>query len=59
MNGCKIIKQQKKKVMKKKKYKIIINEEFIVEAENEDDAICDAVDSFDFGSIKPDVEEIK
>ena len=42
-----------------KKYKVIINEEFIIEAENEDDAIFNAVDSFDFGSIRPDVEEIE
>jgi hypothetical protein len=42
-----------------KKYKVIINKEFTVEAENEDDAIFEAVDCFDFGSIKPDVEEIK
>jgi hypothetical protein len=48
---------QRKKMSKK--YKVIINEEFIVEADNEDDAINDAVDSFDFRSIRCDVEEIK
>jgi hypothetical protein len=53
-----MIKSTKKKETMKK-YKIIIHEEFTVEAENEDDAIFDAVDSFDFGSIRPDVEEIE
>ena len=41
------------------KYKITIEEEFTIEAENEDDAVFQALDGFDFGNIKPYVEEIE
>ena len=41
------------------KYKITIEEEFTIEAENEDDAVFQALDGFDFGNVKPYVEEIE
>ena len=41
------------------KYKVTIEEEFTIEAENEDDAVFQALDGFDFGNVKPYVEEIE
>ena len=41
------------------KYKVVIHEEFVVEAEDETSAIWDALEGLDLGSIAPEVEEIK
>jgi hypothetical protein len=49
----------KKRRKKMPKYKITIEEEFTIEAENEDDAVFQALDGFDFGNVKPYVEEIE
>jgi hypothetical protein len=42
-----------------KKYKVTIEEEITIEAEDENDAVFQALDGFDFGNIKPYVEEIE
>jgi hypothetical protein len=42
-----------------KKYKVIINEEFTIEAEDESLAVWNVLEGLDLGSITPDIEEIK
>ena len=41
------------------KYKVTIEEEITIEAEDENDAVFQALEGFDFGNIKPYVEEIE
>ena len=41
------------------KYKVIIEEEIIIEAEDESDATFQALEGFDFGNLRPYVEEIE
>ena len=41
------------------KYKVIFEEEIIIEAEDEGDAIFQALEGFDFGNLRPYVEEIE
>ena len=41
------------------KYKVTIEEEITIEAEDENDAVFQALDGFDFGNVKPYVEEIE
>jgi hypothetical protein len=41
------------------KYKVTIEEEITIEAEDEGDAVFQALEGFDFGNLKPYVEEIE
>ena len=49
--------KQRREIMPK--YKVIIEEEITIEAEDENDAVFQALEGFDFGNIKPYVEEIE
>jgi hypothetical protein len=41
------------------KYKVTIEEEITIQAKDENDAVFQALEGFDFGNIKPYVEEIE
>ena len=41
------------------KYKVTINEEFIVNAEDEETAVWEILEGLDLGNLRPDVEEVK
>ena len=40
------------------KYKVTINEEFIVNAEDEETAVWEILEGLDLGNLRPDVEEV-
>jgi uncharacterized protein (UPF0212 family) len=42
-----------------KKYRVVFDEAFIVEAENEHEALEVAIEQFDFGAIHPYVENVE
>ena len=49
--------KQRREIMPK--YKVTIEEEITIQAEDENDAVFQALEGFDFGNIKPYVEEIE